>query len=246
MGLDVGDVNGDGWPDLWYTNFTEENNSLCQNLGGTSFADVTIRSRLSGKSWKWVGFGTVLEDFDHDGWLDIFVANGHVLYHSAKTPYFQPPQLFRSQMGQRFEEISDKGGPFFSVPQAGRGVAVGDLDGDGAADVVVSHQNDPVAVLTNQIPSEHWVRLQLVGIESDRTAVMARVTLELDGRALVRWVRVAGGYLSSCDPRILFPLPNDSPSAVIVQWPRGRRESFSNLVQRTTHVLREGTGWPLE
>ncbi len=245
MGLDFGDVNGDGWPDLWYTNFTEEDNSLCQNLKGTSFADVTITTRLSGKSWQWVGFGTVLEDFDHDGWLDIFVANGHVLYHSTKAPYFQPPQLFRGQMGQRFEEISDSGGPYFSVPQAGRGVAVGDLDNDGAADIVVAHQNDPAAVLANQIPAERWVRLQLAGVDSDRTAVAARVTLEMEDRALVRWVRVAGGYLSSCDPRVLFPLPNDSPAVVIVQWPRGRRERFPNLEQRRTHVLREGTGQPL-
>ncbi len=242
MGLDVGDFNGDGWPDLWYTNFTEEDNSLCQNLQGSSFVDATIRTQLAGKSWKMVGFGTVLEDFNHDGWLDIFIANGHVLYHSVKVPYFQPAQLFENQEGQRYRDVSAEGGPYFSVPHAGRGVASGDINDDGAVDMVVSHQNDPASLLANRTPARHWFRVQLVATKSEREAIGARVVLESGGRQLVRWVRRAGGYLSSCDQRILFPLFDDKAASITIHWPSGAVEKFSQLEQRTTHVLREGAG----
>lgn len=242
MGLDVGDFDGDGWPDLWYTNFTEEDNSLYRNVQGTSFVDATIRAQLTGKSWKWVGFGTVLEDFNHDGWLDIVIANGHVQYHSVKAPYFQPAQLFENQHGERFREVTAAGGPYFSVPHAGRGVASGDINDDGAVDLVISHQNDPVAVLPNQIPAEHWLRIQLVATKSAREAIGARVVMQTGGRQLVRWIRRAGGYLSACDPRIVFPLLDDKAASVTVHWPSGATETFSQLEQRATHVLREGAG----
>lgn len=242
MGLDAGDVDGDGWPDLWYTNFTEEDNSLYRNLQGHSFIDATIHTQLAGRSWKWVGFGTVLEDFNHDGWLDIVIANGHVLYHSPKSPYFQPAQLFENQKGERFQEISARGGPYFSVSHAGRGVASGDINDDGAVDVVISHQNDPAVMLANQIPAAHWIRLQLVATQSERDAIGTRVVLQDGGRQLVRWVRRAAGYLSSCDSRIVFPLPDDKLVSVTVHWPSGDTETFTQLEQRTTHVLREGAG----
>lgn len=242
MGLDVGDFDGDGWPDLWYTNFTEEDNSLYRNVQGTSFVDATIRTQLAGKSWKWVGFGTVLEDFNHDGWLDIVIANGHVLYHSVKSPYFQPAQLFENQKGTQFREVTANGGPYFSVPHAGRGVASGDINDDGAVDLVISHQNDPAAVLPNQIPAKHWLRVQLVATKSAREAIGAHVVMQAGDRQLVRWVRRAGGYLSACDPRIVFPLTDDKPASVTVHWPSGAVETFSQLEQRTSHVLREGAG----
>jgi hypothetical protein len=131
MGVDVGDVNSDGYPDLWVTNFESEDNALYQNLGQSSFTHVTSRMALSGQSRRQVGFGTALADFDGDGWLDIFVANGHVFYHGGELPYRQQSQLFQNLRRSQFSNVSETGGTYFRSEHCARGAAVGDLDNDG-------------------------------------------------------------------------------------------------------------------
>jgi len=190
-----------------------------------------------------VGFGTGFADFDNDGWLDIVVSNGHVWYESRKSPYFQPAQLFRNDSGKRFVEVSDKGGPYFSIPHAGRGVAIGDLDNDGALDLVISRQNDPVVVLRGRAPvGKNWFRVELRGAESNPDAVGAKISTTYRGRTLVRWVRGGGGFCSHFDPRVVFPAADGQPRGVSVKWPSGKTEVFAGLAPGETHVLREGTG----
>jgi len=245
MGVDAGDFDGDGEPDLFYANFSSQDNTLLRKVSEDGFLNVTTVTGLTGPSRRWVGFGTGFVDFDGDGWLDLFVNNGHVNYERRDAPYFQPAQLFRNDEGQRYVEISDQGGPYFSVPHAGRGAAAGDLDNDGAPDLVVSHQNDPVTLLRNRLTSPHWLRVELVGTRSERDAIGAKVMIPNGDRVLTRWIRGGGGYLSVFDPRILVPLAQHQPTEVAVRWPSGSVERFASLQPNRNHVLVEGRGQPV-
>ncbi|MGE5191866.1 MAG: CRTAC1 family protein [Deltaproteobacteria bacterium] len=246
MGVDVGDFDGDGRPDIWVTNFENEDNALYRNLGDGGFVYATVSAGLAGQSRRYVGFGTALADFDGDGWLDIFVVNGHVFVHGNQSPYRQPAQLFRnvagSEGGRRFDNVSDRGGSYFRSPHVGRGVAVGDLDDDGALDVVISHQNERLTVLRNCQPPPHFLRVLLRGIRCHPQAVGARVSIDRGERALVRFVTSGAGYFSHFDQRILFPIPTDAALDVTVHWPGGGREVFPALGVDQTHELVEGNG----
>jgi len=242
MGVDVGDFNGDGHLDLWYANYSNQDNSLMSNFGATGLQNVSSPCGMEGASRMWVGFGTGFADFDSDGWLDLFVANGHVSYERLDSPYRQPPQLFHNQAGKRFVDASKQGGPYHSVTHVGRGAAVGDLDNDGGPDLVISHQNEPVVVLRNRHPAKHWVSVLLRGEKCNRDAIGAKVTAPFGDRVLARWIRGGGGYASTFDPRILFPAVDDAPVTVTVKWPHGDTEVFPDLAQGKTHELVEGTG----
>ncbi len=165
-----------------------------------------------------VGFGTSLCDFDNDGWLDLFVLNGNSNY-SANTPYQQEPQLFANLEGRRFVERSEQGGPYFGEAHSGRGSAAGDLNNDGAMDLVTILMNEPVRILRNRQLPENYVAVQLIGRLGDREATGARVSCEFDGRTLVRWVTKGAGYFSQGDGRIVLPIDDGSDRVdVQVTW----------------------------
>ena len=242
MGIDLGDFDADGRPDLWYTNYTQQDNSLLKNYADRGFLHSADSMGLSGVSRPWVGFGTGFADFDCDGWDDLFVINGHVAYERRDSPYYQPPQLFRNEQGQRFTDVSGEGGPYFSARWSGRGSAKVDWNDDGAPDLIVVHQNDPVAVLTNRHKSDHWISVKLIGTASERSAVGATATVETNGRMNTRWKYSGGNYLSHSDTRLLFVLHNEQPSDVVVKWLGGATEVFSKLSPQVTHTLIEGRG----
>ncbi|MDB5342773.1 MAG: hypothetical protein JWP89_1150 [Schlesneria sp.] len=239
MGVDLGDYNGDGKPDFIYTNYVNQDISLLEMVDKRGFVNATSAAGLSGSTSSWVGFGTAFADFDSDGWQDLFVINGHVMYERSGSHYSQPPRLFRNLDGRRFMDASPQGGPYFRAMHAGRGAAVGDLNNDGGLDLVVVHQQERVAVLFNQHPPKHWIGLRLQGQSSNPDAIGARINHQFAGRELTRWVHGGGSYLSSCDQRIVLPADDASPVSVKVRWPDGRTADFSDLIPNRFHELVE-------
>ncbi|MDX1967482.1 MAG: CRTAC1 family protein [Planctomycetaceae bacterium] len=240
MGIDLGDFDNDGFPDLWYTNYAQQDNSLLRNAGGSGFVHSASLVGLAAVSRQWVGFGTLLTDFDGDGWDDLFVANGHVAYERRDSPYYQPPQLFRNNQGRRFVEVTRDGGPYFDGTWSGRGALKTDVNEDGAWDLVVVHQNEPAVLLRNRLPPKSWIRLDLIGTHSDRNAVGAVVSIRQGEHITKRWKPGGGSYLSHSDPRVLFPLVDDTPVDVTVLWLGRQAEEFRELSTQCTHVLVEG------
>ena len=242
MGLDVGDYDGDGQLDLWVTNFRGEDNGLYRNLGDGSFLRTTHSVGLAGTSRQFVRWSTALADFDSDGWLDIFEANGHVSYRDPQSPLQQPAQLFRNVMGKRFQNVSEQCGSYFRGEHIGRGAAVGDLDNDGALDIVVTHLDEPVSMLRNRKSPKSFVRVNLRATCGDRNAIGALAVMTSAGHRLTRCVRSGAGYASHFDQRIIFPVSETDPLEVTVSWPGREIEIFRNMKLGLTSTLVEGEG----
>lgn len=243
MGVDCADVNGDGRADLFTTNFEMEDNSLYINLGGTQFLHSTTKMKLAGTGRPFVKFGTGLRDFDGDGWLDLFFVNGHVRYQKGLQPFLQPPTLCRNQKGTGFVEITSQGGAWFRTQHAARGTATGDLDGDGGLDLVITSLTEPLTILHNQHPARNWCKIKLVGRQSPRTPIGCRLSLQAFGRNCVYFVTSGSGYLSHSEDSLLMAVePERTSAAVLISWPSGRVEQFSDIPLHIESVLVEGRG----
>ena len=231
MGVVAADLTGDGLSDLFLTHFYGEMNRFHRNTGEGWFADDTLESGIGPPSRERLGFGTVPVDFDDDGRLDVFVANGHVVdYGNNWEPYAMRPLFFRND-GGTFTDVSLWSGGYFEGEWVGRGAAAGDLEGDGDLDIVVSHQRSRSAVLLNETAGIHGsVRLRLTGRTSNRSAFGAVVKAEGAGGPIVR-ERVGGGsYQSSSDAGLHFGL-GQAPelAAVTVWWPHGTTQRLGGL-----------------
>ncbi len=252
MGVAVGDVDGNGQLDLFVTNFYDETNTLYRNEGRLLFADVTDELGLGGPSRLRLAFGTSLGDLDNDGWLDLFVANGHIhdrLHELLRDePFAQLPQLFHNQAGRRFSDGSHAAGAYFQNPHVGRGSALADFDRDGQLDLAVNHLNDSAALLRNvTVAPGHWLRVRLVGRVSNRGGVGAMVELALAERTLTRCVQAGTSYLSCDEASLLIGLGAcDVVPTLTVTWPGGRREAWTSLAAGRDWILIEGSGDAIE
>ena len=224
MGVDAADVDQDGLPDLFVTNFQWQSNTLYRNLGRGFFLDATAVLGLEAASMPFLGFGTGFLDYDNDGDMDLFVANGHiddnVEEYDRASRFEQPNQLFENRGDGRFAEVA--GGPGLAQAAVSRGAAFGDYDNDGDVDIAVSNSNARPHLLRNDGGNRsHWLGLELRG-RNNREALGARITLAYGGRRVHQEVRRARSYLSSSDPRILFGLgSHPEADSMTVEWPGG-------------------------
>ena len=243
MGIAAGDYNGDGALDIFVTNLSYETNALYRNNGDGTFTDVIYEARLGKESYLYVGFGTGFLDADNDGWLDLFVANGHIIDNIAEThdvlTYAQPNQLFRNNGDGTFQEISETAGPYFHRAQVSRGSIFGDYDNDGDVDILVTQSNAPATLLRNENGNkQNWLRIKPVGTISNRDGIGARVLLTQQ----IRDVNPGASYLSSHDARLHFGLgENTSVDRLEIRWPSGVVEVYENLPVNQEHVLTESS-----
>lgn len=241
MGVAAGDVNGDGHLDLFVTNFlAEATNLLIQQPDGV-FEDVANRYGLLAGGLTTEGWGTQFLDIDADGWLDLFVANGHLEEYSAADR--MPAQLFRNQQGGRLDLVSGPAiGQYFRRNYLGRSVALWDWNRDGREDLAVSHVTDPVAVLTNRTQEAgHRIGLRLIGVQAARDPIGAKVTVISRERTLVRELIGGNGYAASNERRLYFGLGlATGPVELEVEWPSGAVQNLTAPVVDQEYLLIEG------
>jgi hypothetical protein len=235
MGIAAEDFNDKCSDDVFITHLNRETNTLWANDGTGVFEDVTPGSGLGQPSLAFTGFGVAPLDYDNDGKLDLFVANGAVVVIAEQLaagnplPLEQTNQLFHGLGGGKFEDATARAGDFITHPAVGRGVAMGDIDNDGDSDLLVTYNNGPVQLLENLGGQDHsWLGLRLVGGTPQRDMVGAEVTAKLsDGRTVCRRAHTDGSYASASDPRILLGLGNGTTvSSLSVRWPDGKVEAF--------------------
>lgn len=239
MGLDIGDFNNDGLPDLWVANYERESLALYRNDGDCQFLHVSRSTGVTAVGSLFVSFGTLFLDFDRDGDEDIFVTNGHVVRFPVNAPLKELPLLFENR-GGRFVNVAPAAGPYLSEPHLGRGVAGGDLDNDGDIDLVLSPINEPTAILLNESPNHnHWLRVRLIGVRSQRDAVGAHLTLVTSAGKQIRQVKGGGSYLSQSDLNCFFGIPQDARiEKLLIRWPSGAtQELFDVTPDRAITVI---------
>jgi hypothetical protein len=247
MGVSLADVDDDGDLDLLVVNLDGESDSFYRNEK-TFFRDDAAVIGLRTISRPFTRFGTALLDFDNDGLLDLYEANGRVGRQStmfSSDPYAEPNLLFRGVAGPRFEEVTPRGGTTPLLVASSRAAAFGDIDNDGGIDIVVANRDARPYVLRNIVTGRgHWAMFRVLD-EHGRDALGAELTIAVGARAVRRDVRAAYSYMASNDPRVHVGLGQDtSVKDVRVRWPDGRRERFGDVAADRITVLRRGAGRP--
>jgi hypothetical protein len=247
MAGDFGDFDGDGKLDLVVTRFGNQPVSVYRNQSEKGFVDTTWEAKIGRASYAPVKWGTGFADFDNDGRLDIFVANGNVSPKADALPnearYREPVQLFRNLGDRTFEEVASQAGLNEGTLQSRRGTAFGDLNNDGNVDIVVYNVGAPPSLFLNESQnSNHRVLLKLIGTKSNRSAIGARVTVSTSTMSQLAEVRGGGSYLSSNDQRLHFGLGADAIARIVVQWPSGSKDEFQNVATDSIYTITEGAG----
>jgi hypothetical protein len=250
MGATIGDYNGDGRPDIFKTNFSDDTSTLYRNNGDGTFDDVTSAAGL-GLYTKYLGWGTMFLDFDNDGWPDLLLVNGHVYPEVDKNNLgsnYEEPRILYHNLGKgNFADVSAGAGPGINMHASSRGLAVGDLWNDGRISAVITNLNAAPSLLVNQVRnSNHWIAIRTVGTKSNRDGIGARISVKAGARTLVDEVRSGSSYNSSSDMRVHFGLGSTTKvDSVQIRWPSGLTERFANLPADSVHALKEGTGTPV-
>ena len=248
MGVDFGDYDHDGRLDIFVTNFMDQEDNLYHNLGPTGFDDVSWKSGVATSSYPYVKWGTGFFDFDNDGWIDLFVANGHVYPQmdslDSGARYREPLLLHMNNHDGTFTDSAAAAG-LNAIPLASRrGAAFGDVNNDGNIDVLLLNVGEPPSLLLNHgVPGNHRVLFKLIGTKSNRSAIGARVTVRAGKLVQFNEVRGGASYLSQNDLRLHFGLGQESKmDSVEIQWPSGTVEKLQNLAPDNIYTLVEGKG----
>ncbi len=241
MGVAVGDYNNDGLPDIWVSNYERETSALYRNEGNCFFLHVSQPLGITAVGSLFVGFGTVFGDFDRDGNEDLWVTNGHVIKYPQNAPLKQVPLLFANRNTKRFENVAPQAGKYCTTPHLGRGVAKGDLDGDGDVDLVTTHTLEPQSLLENTSPNENgWLAVRCIGTQSNRSAIGTRLSLKTSTGVRVRQISGGGSYLSHSDLTAFWGIPKGATiEELTVQWPAGAEQRLTALEANQTLQLIE-------
>lgn len=246
MGVAVGDFDLDGRLDLFKTHFADDTNVLYRNSGNNLFEDVTVRSGI-GVENRYVGWGTGMVDLDNDGLPDLFQVTGSVYPEVEKKiaayAYNTPRIVYRNLGKGRFEELIAQAGPGVEEVHAGRGCAFADYDNDGDIDIAIVNLNEPPSLLRNdgEKPGA-WLNVKLIGVESNRSAIGARVTVRFGENTVAAAVMSQSSFYSANDLRLHFGLGNASVFDLEIAWPSGKREKITAVAARQFITVREGSG----
>ena len=233
MGVDFSDFDNDGLPDIVVTDLSDQRYLLFRNNGDGTFTDITNASGLGGATLKYSGWSVRLADLDNDGWKDLFVAQGHVMDNievtSPNLKYLQPPLLLGNVRGH-FTGL--EAGPALKSPWAGRGAAFGDIDNDGALDIVVTNIGQKAYMLHNEGGNRNsWIGVRARGRKSNRDGIGARVkVVSASGLTQYYTINTAAGYLSASDKRLIVGLGADKLARTVeIRWPSGALQRFENV-----------------
>jgi hypothetical protein len=248
MGVDLGDYRHEGRLSIFVTEFVDQSDTLYHNNGSDGFTDVSWNSQIAQPSHPYVGWGTSFFDMDNDGWLDIFVANGHVYPQVDTIPnaahFRQPMLLFRNNRDGTFAEVASSTG-LADVPlRSRRGAAFGDINNDGCVDIVTLNVGEPPSLLLNHCRNgNHRVLFKLQGTKSNRLAIGARVTVRTDKVTQISEVKGGSSYISQSDLRQHFGLgKNKMMDEVSIRWPNGQTETLHDVPADFIYTVVEGKG----
>ena len=242
MGANLGDFDNDGYLDIVITNFQDQTNSLYHNAQSGFFTEMSFATGIGERSLPYLAWGVDFIDFNNDGWLDLFVANGHLDDNIAEIDpigtYAQPNQLFLNDRGIRFSENPDAA---IAQQKVSRGTAFGDIDNDGDIDIVVSNLKDTPTVLRNDgNNASQWLAVKLIGTHCNRDAIGTRVTVISEDLTQMREVKSGSGYLSQNDLRLHFGLGAAvSVDSLTVRWLCGKVQTLQNIETNQVLVISE-------
>jgi enediyne biosynthesis protein E4 len=248
MGIAYGDYLHTGKTSLLVSHFDHEYATLFRNDGGMNFTDASNASGIARSTRPYVGWGDVFFDFDNDGWLDLFLVNGHVYPQidgaHIDVKYLEPKLLLVNHRDGSFKDVSKLVGSAIQIPQVSRGVAMGDLFNDGKIDLVVENLTGrPMILKPRGGPRNHWISFELAGTKSNRLALNARIKATAGDMVQTGEVISGGSYLSQNDLRIHFGLgSHDQADRVVVYWPDGATETLTSLKADRFYKVREGAG----
>jgi hypothetical protein len=246
MGVGVGDYNLDGSLDLFKTHFADDTNILYVNDGRGFFDDMTIRCGL-GVETRYIGWGAGIADFDNDGWPDLFVVTGSVYPEVGRVlpsyPFKTPRLVFRNLGDGKLEELIEEAGSGIAAVHSSRGCAFGDFDNDGDVDILVMNMNEPPSLLRNDLQGDnHWLKVLLIGTQSNRSAIGSRVTASYGGRKQAQEVLAQSSFYSANDRRLHFGLGAATSAGLTIRWTNGAVETIPSVAANQLVTVREGQG----
>ncbi len=245
MCISLGDYDNDGELDLYISDFQRSSDHLWHNEGKGLFDEVSEEAGITRLTRDVLSFGGGFFDYDNDGWLDLFIANGHVYPEVEQaapgTHYKQINSLFHNEGNGRFTEVGKLSGTGFGTPYVGRGVAFADFDNDGFTDVVVANNGDSPLLLHNSGNGNHFLNFRLTGTKSNRDAMGARIHVVTGTTSQIREIAGGGSYLSQSDLRANFGLGKAKRAEIVeISWPSGQRQVFRNVEADKFYLIDEG------